>query len=124
MLAEHDTIGALLARTRGVTGDYAVPDGACASYQALYAGLAQLEADTHLHVHKENNLLFPAVVELEGAHSPMSDLGGDPACWSHLFEADLDDAERPTAGPTRATCCISEADRASSEHHLQRDLGP
>jgi len=23
--------------------------------------LADLEADTHLHVHKENNLLFPAV---------------------------------------------------------------
>jgi regulator of cell morphogenesis and NO signaling len=26
---------------------------------------AELEADTHLHVHKENNLLFPAVVALE-----------------------------------------------------------
>jgi iron-sulfur cluster repair protein YtfE (RIC family) len=23
--------------------------------------LADLEADTHLHVHKENNVLFPAV---------------------------------------------------------------
>lgn len=27
--------------------------------------LAEIEADTHLHVDKENNLLFPAVVELE-----------------------------------------------------------
>jgi iron-sulfur cluster repair protein YtfE (RIC family) len=28
-------------------------------------GLAELEADTHLHVHKENNHLFPAVISLE-----------------------------------------------------------
>ena len=28
-------------------------------------GPAELESDTHLHVHKENNLLFPAVVALE-----------------------------------------------------------
>ena len=41
------------------------PADGCASYQALYEGLAELEADTHLHVHKENNVLFPAVVALE-----------------------------------------------------------
>ena len=33
----------------------------------MYAGLAELEADTHLHVHKENNLLFPAVVAEEAS---------------------------------------------------------
>lgn len=65
MLREHDRVGDLLAELRAVTGDYALPDDACASYTALYAGLAQLEADTHLHVHKENNLLFPAAVALE-----------------------------------------------------------
>ena len=65
MLADHDTAGDLLARLRSTTGDYAVPDDGCASYQALYAGLAELEADTHLHVHKENNLLFPAVLDAE-----------------------------------------------------------
>jgi len=67
MLAEHDTAGDLLARLRAATGDYAVPSDGCASYQALYAGLAELEADTHLHVHKENNVLFPAVLEAERA---------------------------------------------------------
>lgn len=67
MLAEHDTAGDLLARIRTATGDYTVPADGCASYQALYAGLAELEADTHLHVHKENNLLFPAVLDAERA---------------------------------------------------------
>lgn len=65
MLAEHDTAGDLLARLRTATGDYTVPADGCASYLALYAGLAELEADTHLHVHKENNVLFPAVLATE-----------------------------------------------------------
>ncbi len=65
MLAEHDTAGDLLARLRTLTAGYAVPDDGCASYRALYDGLAELEADTHLHVHKENNVLFPAVLATE-----------------------------------------------------------
>jgi regulator of cell morphogenesis and NO signaling len=69
MLREHDRAGALLARLRDLTGGYAVPEDACASYMALFVGLEALEADTHLHVHKENNLLFPAVVALETERS-------------------------------------------------------
>jgi regulator of cell morphogenesis and NO signaling len=65
MLAEHDRAGALLARLRDLTEGYAPPVDACASYEACYRGLAELEADTHLHIHKENNLLFPMVVKLE-----------------------------------------------------------
>lgn len=65
MLREHDELGELLRRLRTLTTDYAPPADGCASYQALFAGLAQLEADTHLHVHKENNLLFPQVLEQE-----------------------------------------------------------
>ncbi|MGZ4757686.1 MAG: iron-sulfur cluster repair di-iron protein [Acidimicrobiales bacterium] len=65
MMVEHDRAGDLLVALREVTDDHIVPDDACASYTALYLGLEQLEADTHLHVHKENNLLFPAVIALE-----------------------------------------------------------
>lgn len=62
---EHDRAGELLGALRASACNYAVPDDACASYRALYDGLAELEADTHLHIHKENNLLFPAVLALE-----------------------------------------------------------
>lgn len=65
MLGEHDQVGELLATLRRQTQDYQAPADGCASYRALFDGLAQLEADTHLHVHKENNVLFPAVVALE-----------------------------------------------------------
>ena len=65
MLRDHDELGALLQDLRTSTNDYAVPDDGCASYRALFDGLAQLEADTHLHVHKENNILFPAAIRME-----------------------------------------------------------
>lgn len=67
MAAEHDSVGELLARLRRLTSGYTVPTDGCASYQALYSGLAELEADTHLHVHKENNELFPQAIAAEAA---------------------------------------------------------
>jgi regulator of cell morphogenesis and NO signaling len=70
MLLEHDRAGELLARLRAVTDDYRPPADGCASYRALYRALEELEADTHLHVHKENNVLFPAVLALEDALAP------------------------------------------------------
>lgn len=65
MLAEHDRVGELLAELRDATERYSVPADGCASYTACFAALEELEADTHLHVHKENNLLFPMVEALE-----------------------------------------------------------
>lgn len=69
MLREHDAVGALLSRLRELTDGYRAPEDGCVSYRLCFDGLAQLEADTHLHVHKENNLLFPMVLELEGRWS-------------------------------------------------------
>lgn len=67
MLREHDRVGALLARLRLWTDGYRPPADGCASYVACYAALEHLEVDTHLHVHKENNVLFPLVERLERA---------------------------------------------------------
>ena len=67
MMAEHDRAGELLARLHELTDGYQPPADGCASYQALYEALSELEHDTHLHVHKENNVLFPEVVALEEA---------------------------------------------------------
>ena len=65
MLHEHDRVGELLATLRSQTGSYTVPADACPTWQALWAGLAALEAETHEHIHLENNVLFPLIVELE-----------------------------------------------------------
>ena len=70
MMREHDHAGEILERLRAATSGYQVPDDGCISYRRCFDGLAELEADTHLHIHKENNLLFPKVAEREQALLP------------------------------------------------------
>ena len=65
MMIEHDTAGDFLRKMREITKDYALPEGACPSFQALYFGLEELEKDLHRHIHLENNVLFPDAVKLE-----------------------------------------------------------
>jgi regulator of cell morphogenesis and NO signaling len=65
MTAEHEVVGGLLRRIEAATGHYQVPADGCASYQSLYRRLEQIEADTHLHVFKENSVLFPKAVALQ-----------------------------------------------------------
>lgn len=71
MEREHDQAGGVLSELRAVTEDYATPVWACATLQALYQGLSELESTMHVHVHLENNLLFPRALGRVGdtAHS-------------------------------------------------------
>jgi regulator of cell morphogenesis and NO signaling len=62
---EHDVAGQALRQLRELTDGFTPPEGACNTYEALLAGLAQLETDLHLHIHKENNILFPRAAKLE-----------------------------------------------------------
>jgi len=64
MLIEHEDAGNLLADLRRVTDGYTVPPDGCASYHNLFQRLEAIEEDTHLHIHKENNVLFPAVAAM------------------------------------------------------------
>jgi regulator of cell morphogenesis and NO signaling len=65
MEQEHDRAGELLAGLNEQSGGYAPPEWACNTYRGLYAGLEELERDLHVHVHLENNILFPRTAELE-----------------------------------------------------------
>ncbi|MBN8851891.1 MAG: iron-sulfur cluster repair di-iron protein [Sphingobacteriales bacterium 50-39] len=65
MELDHETVGNALASIRTLTNDYALPEDACASYSLLYRMLDEFEEDLHLHVHLENNILFPKTLELE-----------------------------------------------------------
>lgn len=67
MMKEHDSAGDLVKRIRRASNEYKAPADACTSYQATYQELRQFEEDLHLHVHLENNILFPRAVELEAA---------------------------------------------------------
>ncbi|MBK5294430.1 MAG: iron-sulfur cluster repair di-iron protein [Acidobacteriia bacterium] len=65
MEQEHDNAGGALQTMRRVTEDYKLPADACPTYRALYEGLKALEADLHIHIHLENNILFPRASRLE-----------------------------------------------------------
>ncbi len=64
MEQEHDHAGLLLGELRRLTDGYDPPAWACATVTALYRGLAEFEAALHLHVHLENNVLFPRALGL------------------------------------------------------------
>ena len=61
---EHEEVGEMLRSLRTLTGDFTPPASACNSFRGLYQMLAELEADTHTHIHLENNVLFPRAEEL------------------------------------------------------------
>jgi regulator of cell morphogenesis and NO signaling len=65
MEMEHEQVGSALEEVRNLTGDYSLPEGACTSYRVLYQMLEEFEQDLHLHVHLENNILFPKAEALE-----------------------------------------------------------
>lgn len=67
MMKEHDTAGELVRQIRAASNAYRTPEDACTTFQAAYQELEQFEKDLHLHVHLENNILFPRAVELEAA---------------------------------------------------------
>ncbi|WP_066252091.1 iron-sulfur cluster repair di-iron protein [Neobacillus drentensis] len=56
---EHDHAGEILREIRAVTSDYTLPLDACGTYRLVYARLEALEGLTFMHVHLENNILFP-----------------------------------------------------------------
>jgi len=65
MESEHVNAGDALVEIRALSHDYHLPPYACTTVRALYAGLQALEADLHVHIHLENNILFPRAIALE-----------------------------------------------------------
>lgn len=58
MQDEHLDHAANLDVLRTLAHDFVAPDAACASWHALYLGLATLESDLHAHIALENHVLF------------------------------------------------------------------
>jgi regulator of cell morphogenesis and NO signaling len=56
---EHDAAGDILKELRTITADYELPFDACGTYTLVYQRLEMMESETFMHVHLENNILFP-----------------------------------------------------------------
>ena len=62
---EHETAGNLFKEIASLTHNYTLPDYACNTYRAMFHKLEEFENDLHLHIHLENNILFPKALAME-----------------------------------------------------------
>lgn len=62
---EHEHVGKILEEIRNLTLDYSPPADACTTFRLVIEELRRFEEDLHLHVHAENNILFPKAIKLQ-----------------------------------------------------------
>jgi regulator of cell morphogenesis and NO signaling len=65
MEMEHEIVGKNLEEIKILSNNFALPEDACASYSLLYRLLEEFQEDLHIHIHLENNILFPKALKLE-----------------------------------------------------------
>jgi regulator of cell morphogenesis and NO signaling len=65
MMHEHDSEGEHFRKIKALSNQYTAPADSCNTYKAAFASLQEFEDDLHLHIHLENNILFPRSIELE-----------------------------------------------------------
>lgn len=64
MSKEHEFAGGAMDKINVLSKNYSVPDDGCSTYQVTYKLLEQFEEDLHIHVHLENNILYPKALKL------------------------------------------------------------
>ncbi|MCO6495539.1 MAG: iron-sulfur cluster repair di-iron protein [Bacteroidetes bacterium] len=65
MMQEHDTEGERFREISKLTDNYTVPSDGCNTYKITLLMLHEFEEDLHLHIHLENNILFPKSIAME-----------------------------------------------------------
>ena len=64
MEGEHDFAGGAMDKINMISKQYALPEDACNTYRVAFQLLEQFEDDLHVHVHLENNILYPKALKL------------------------------------------------------------
>ncbi|MBK8640750.1 MAG: iron-sulfur cluster repair di-iron protein [Saprospiraceae bacterium] len=65
MMNEHTVEGNRFMKIEELSNNYTPPLDACNTYRVSFALLKEFEQDLHLHIHLENNILFPRAIEIE-----------------------------------------------------------
>lgn len=65
MKNEHENEGERFRRIAALTNNYIPPVDACNTYKVSFSILKEFEEDLHLHIHLENNILFPKAIAME-----------------------------------------------------------
>lgn len=64
MQGEHEFAGGAMDKINILTNNYLIPEDACNTYRVSLKLLEQFEDDLHVHVHLENNILYPKALKL------------------------------------------------------------
>jgi regulator of cell morphogenesis and NO signaling len=64
MKGEHEFAGGAMDKINVLSDNYSVPVDGCSTYKVTYKLLEQFEDDLHIHVHLENNILYPKALKL------------------------------------------------------------
>lgn len=62
---DHNQEGERFRAMSALTNGYRAPADACTTYLLTFQRLAEFERDLHMHIHLENNILFPRALALE-----------------------------------------------------------
>ncbi len=65
MEMEHESAKKVLKEIEELSNKYNSPPSACNTYKALYNSLKEFQDDLHIHIHLENNILFPKVMKFD-----------------------------------------------------------
>lgn len=66
---EHSVEGERFEKIASLSSNYTAPEDGCTTYRVAFAMLKDFENDLHLHIHLENNILFPKAIEMEERES-------------------------------------------------------
>lgn len=69
MMHDHEVVAGALEKMRRLTNTFSPPQDACGAVRSLLETLREFDHDTRRHVHKENNILFPAGLRAEQART-------------------------------------------------------
>jgi regulator of cell morphogenesis and NO signaling len=63
--SEHKTVRDILTKIKELTQNYSLLEKLSAVQKSVYTKFKEFELDLHIHIHLEDNLLFPKAIELE-----------------------------------------------------------
>lgn len=64
MKGEHEFAGGAMDKINVLSDNYSVPADGCNTYRVTFKLLEQFEDDLHIHVHLENNILYPKALNI------------------------------------------------------------
>lgn len=69
MMKEHEFEGERFNKIREISNQHTCPKDGCNTYFVTFQLLKDFESDLHLHIHLENNILFPKAIRLEAENN-------------------------------------------------------